>query len=90
MGGKIGLSESDGCPHGFGATGSEPVEPAVFDFGDEAMAAEFGDQARGTVGSAFGIRGIVGGMGHLGVTPEIGDAFGHRTPPRLLVASLGW
>ena len=27
----------------------------------------------------------VGGMGHLGVAPEIGDPLGHRTPPRLLV-----
>ena len=27
----------------------------------------------------------VGGMGHLGVAPEIGDALGHRTPPRRLV-----
>ena len=26
----------------------------------------------------------VGGMGHLGVAPEIGDALGHWTPPRLL------
>src|SRR5918993_3399496 len=27
----------------------------------------------------------VGGMGHLGVAPEIGDALGHWTPPRRLV-----
>ena len=42
---KIASAEADCGPHGLEAAGGEAVEAAVLDLGDEAMAAEFGDQA---------------------------------------------
>jgi hypothetical protein len=44
-GGEVDLPEADGGPHGLDAAGGEAVEPAVLDLGNEAMAAEFSDQA---------------------------------------------
>jgi len=42
---KIVFAEADCGPHGLEAAGGEAVEAAVLDLGDEAMAAELGDQA---------------------------------------------
>ena len=43
--GKVDAAEADGGPHGFEAFGGEPIETTVLDSGDEAMAAELGNQA---------------------------------------------
>ena len=43
--GKVDTTEANGRPHGFEAFGGEPIETAVFDPSDEAIAAELGDQA---------------------------------------------
>ena len=42
---KVDAAEADGRPHGFEAFGGEPIETTVLDPGDEAVAAELGDQA---------------------------------------------
>ena len=44
-GGEVDAAEAERGPHGLDVAGGEAVEPAVLDLGDEAMAAEFGDQA---------------------------------------------
>ena len=44
-GGEIDAAEADGGPHGFEAFGGEAIETTVLDPGDEAVAAELGDQA---------------------------------------------
>jgi hypothetical protein len=44
-GGEVDAAEADGRPHGFEAFGGEAIETTVLDPGDEAMAAELGDQA---------------------------------------------
>ena len=43
--GEVDAAEADGGPHGFEAFGGEAIETTVLDPGDEAMAAELGDQA---------------------------------------------
>jgi len=44
-GGEVDAAEADGGPHGLKAFGGKAIEPSVLDPGDEAMAAELGDQA---------------------------------------------
>jgi hypothetical protein len=43
--GEVDAAEADGGPHGFEAFGGEAIETTVLDPGDEAVAAELGDQA---------------------------------------------
>ena len=43
--GEVDTAEADGGPHGLEAFGGEAIETTVLDLGDEAMAAELGDQA---------------------------------------------
>ena len=43
--GKVDTTEANGGPHGLETAGGEAIEPSVLDPGDEAMAAELGDQA---------------------------------------------
>ena len=43
--GKVDTTEANGRPHGFETAGGEAIKPAVLDPGNEAMAAELGDQA---------------------------------------------
>jgi hypothetical protein len=42
--GKVDTTEANGRPHGLETTGGETIKPTVLDPGDEAMAAELGDQ----------------------------------------------
>src|SRR6187431_309879 len=42
--GKVDTTEANGRPHGLETAGGEAIKPAVPDPGDEAMAAELGDQ----------------------------------------------
>ena len=43
--GKVDTTEANGRPHGFETASGEAIETTVLDPGDEAMAAELGDQA---------------------------------------------
>ena len=43
--GKVDTTEANGRPHGLETAGGEAIKPAVLDPGNEAMAAELGNQA---------------------------------------------
>ena len=43
--GKVDTTEANGRPHGFETASGEAIETTVLDPGDEAMAAELGNQA---------------------------------------------
>jgi hypothetical protein len=43
--GKVDTTEANGGPHSLETAGGEAIKPSVLDPGDEAMAAELGDQA---------------------------------------------
>ena len=63
--GSVGRGEGvvvdgDGGGHDSLAVGGDPVEAVVWDFGDEAVAAEFGELSADVGAAAFGLGGIGG------------------------------
>jgi len=67
-------AEAHRWPHGFDAASGEAIEAAVLDLGDQAVAAQFGDQAGCSMGSALGFRSIFGhGSVELGLEVPVAE-----------------
>ena len=54
------MAAADRGPHRFDAVLGDPVEARVGDLGDQAMTAQFGDQAAGSVRTPLDLCGVFG------------------------------